>query len=191
MLSRLAMLLLILVLTPMPGMAETPVKFLNGGYSEYCFDAALRPDDPVNMYVTGSRLGVSPLEVCARAIEEADENRASSHNNRGVLLFASGDYQGALDDFDRALDFDGDRGEFHINRGLALAKLSRWEESIAAYDRGIALGSIKLEMAYYNRGIANEELGNINAAYADYREAARLAPEWNIPREELARFRVR
>ena len=33
-------------------------------------------------------------------------------------------------------------------------------------------------------------LGDVNAAYRDYRRAAELAPDWAEARAELARFRV-
>ena len=45
-------------------------------------------------------------------------------------------------------------------------------------------------LAHYGRAIANETMGNLNAAYRDYTAASRIAPEWREPRQELARFRV-
>ena len=45
-------------------------------------------------------------------------------------------------------------------------------------------------LAHFGRAIANEGLGNVRAAYRDYREASTLSPRWSLPRTELARFRV-
>lgn len=38
--------------------------------------------------------------------------------------------------------------------------------------------------------MAYELLGDVRAAYYDYRRASELDPEWRAPREDLQRFRV-
>ena len=45
-------------------------------------------------------------------------------------------------------------------------------------------------IAHFGRAIANETLGNLAAAYRDYRMASELDPDWADPRTELPRFRV-
>ena len=57
-------------------------------------------------------------------------------------------------------------------------------------DRGLALGVREPQKAWYNRGVANEGLGDLTAAYRDYSRAAELDPEWTAPKSELARFSV-
>ena len=44
---------------------------------------------------------------------------------------------------------------------------------------------------FVNRGLANEGLGDLNAAYRDYSRAAALKPDWAAPKTELARFTVK
>ena len=46
------------------------------------------------------------------------------------------------------------------------------------------------EKAYYNRGVAEERLGDVRSAYFDYRTASQLKPDWSLPKIELARFTV-
>lgn len=180
-----------LLLAILPLAANSQMLFVEGGYAETCARAAQQADDPDKIVLTGSRLGLSPLEICTRAIDESGENRAVSYNNRGVLYFAMGDFDAAIDDFDQAIALRESVGQFHINKGLALVREQRWQDSIAAFDRGITLGGDKLDEAYYNRGIANEETGNITRAYYDYKAAADLNPSWEAPRDELKRFSVR
>jgi adenosine deaminase len=47
-----------------------------------------------------------------------------------------------------------------------------------------------LALAYFARAVAHEGLGNLGAAYRDYRQAAALAPQWGLPARELRRFRT-
>ena len=58
-------------------------------------------------------------------------------------------------------------------------------------DKGLALGVKDPERAWFNRGLANEGLGDLNAAYRDYSRAAALKPDWPAPKTELARFTVK
>jgi len=67
----------------------------------------------------------------------------------------------------------------------------RWADAIEPYTRGIELGVEDLPRAYYDRGIAYEEVGRIPDAYRDYVAASELAPEWEDPKRELTRFVVR
>lgn len=189
------------------GAIGAQVTFLDGGYAELCSNAAHNVGKKVvsPIEITGSRVDLSPLEVCSRAIDTADTrfNRAGSYVNRGVLYYAEGDRERALADFERASTIHESLGQAHINRGYVLVELQRWEQALAALDRGIELGieeaalgrdnhpgSEEAARAYFSRAIVNEELGRLREAYADYTRASELAPEWEDPRRELGRFRV-
>lgn len=168
--------------------------FLDGGYAELCSAAAKKLEDPGRLDITGSRLGLSPLEACDLAVSTPDstpELRAGSYNNRGVVKFSLGDLDGALADFDAAIVVREDLGQAHVNRGYIFVARQRWQDCIAAFDRGIALGAMELEKAYFNRGIAHEELGHVREAYYDYLKASELKPEWEDPKRELSRFSVK
>lgn len=132
------------------------------------------------------------LQQCDGALTEAlrVRDRAGTHVNRGIIHMNRHAYRLALADFDYAIQLAPDLAEGHINRGAALLAQNNYEGAIAAIDRGLALTPEEPARAYYNRAVANEELGNVRAAYADYRRAAELAPAWDMPRTELARFRV-
>ena len=47
-----------------------------------------------------------------------------------------------------------------------------------------------MELAYYDRGLANDHLGNVRNAYLDYRKSSELNPAFAPPKEQLPRFRV-
>jgi len=174
---------------------QAALVVLGGGYAQQCGEAAHALGSPSAMSaVTGSRIGLTPLEVCNKAINEeslSSFDLAGSHNNRGVLLFAEGAQQQALEDFEQALAVVDNIGEIHVNRGLTLSALGRWADSIPSFDRGIELQAPDLARAHMNRAIAHEELGNAGAAYYDYLKASELAPEWDEPKLQLQRFSVR
>ena len=175
------------------------IIFLDGGYSEYCANAAYQLDNPEETRVTGSRLGLSPLEVCNRAIAEEIENRAASFNNRGVIYFSKGDFEAARKDFEQAIRINNKIPDFHFNLGLALVRQRGWSESLEALNTGLGLideltaegTGFNLAEIYYNRGIAFEETGKVRQAYYDYKKASELNPDWDPPQQELSRFTVR
>jgi tetratricopeptide (TPR) repeat protein len=132
------------------------------------------------------------LDQCTGALTEALDmrDRAGTHVNRGIIQMNRRAYSLALSDFDYAIQLAPDLAEGHINRGAALLARHDYDGAITAINRGLELTPEQPARAYYNRGIANEELGNVRAAYNDYRRAAELAPDWDMPRTELTRFRV-
>jgi hypothetical protein len=52
---------------------------------------------------------------------------------------------------------------------------SRYGEGLNQIDQGLALGVKDPEKAYFNRAVANENLGDVTAAYRDFSKAAELA----------------
>lgn len=183
-----------LLLLSLPASAET--MFLDGGYAELCEVAAKQAEKlnpPQRFEMTGSRLGLPPLEVCNRAVSGYDgtsENVAESYNNRGVLLFSMGDYEASRLDFERAIRDQASMAQAHVNLGYTLSVLQRWDEAISALTRGIELGTAEQAKAHFSRAIANEESGMLREAYDDYRRAAELDAAWEAPRLELERFQV-
>jgi tetratricopeptide (TPR) repeat protein len=111
--------------------------------------------------------------------------------NRGILKSRLGNLDGAITDYDAALERDPDQAEAYLNKGFAL--LDRSDSGEAAkplFDEALAKKTLRPELAYYGRGVANEMTGEVRAAYQDYRQASRIDPKWRQPKVELARFRV-
>ena len=170
----------------------TGVITLNGGYSEWCEQVARGTGKSMTIELTGTRLNISPLELCTLAIREdaSGHSRAANYNNRGVLLFAEDRLEEALQDFQQAIQLRETLANAHANRGYPLVALGRWTEAVTALDRGIALGAEEAAKAHFSRAIAHEELGQLREAYQDYTSAAELDPQWDAPIQELSRFRV-
>jgi tetratricopeptide (TPR) repeat protein len=176
-----------------PSGAAADITFIGGGYAQNCSVAAHSIGSVNRLEVTGSRLGIPPVEMCTLAITEgglSGNDLAASYVNRGVLYFARGSLESALADFDQAVRIAPRMGDAHVNRGYTLVAMQRWADSVAAFDAGIPLDPPEPAKAHFNRAVAHEELGNLAAAYSDYKLAAELAPEWDEPKLELERFIV-
>ena len=133
------------------------------------------------------------MQTCDRAIEEefqTSENRLATYVNRGILRMSRNDYASAGADFDRAIAMDASKPDPWLNKGNLLFRAGRSAEAIPLYNKAIELGTDRAEFAYYGRALANEDTGNLRAAYADLRRAAQLNPGWQAPARELTRYHV-
>lgn len=141
------------------------------------------------------RPNIDELSQCDRALHQEPLTRyetAATHVNRGIVLIRRGRIEAGIGDFDRALKLDPEQPEAYLNKGIALLRQEgRAREALPLIETALAKGTRRPAAAYYSRAVAHEELGDVPAAYRDYRLASEADPEWRIPRVELARFTVR
>jgi tetratricopeptide (TPR) repeat protein len=162
--------------------ANAAIVVVGNGPARACYEAA-----------EDERTDAVSLRTCNFALTEAGlsrSDRAATYVNRGIIHAARGSHDAALADFEAAGRHNPNLAEAFTNRGQVLMRDAQYAPALEAFDRGISLGPREPEKAYYSRGVAHEEMGNIRAAYADYQRASELAPQWAPPRTELARFRV-
>jgi tetratricopeptide (TPR) repeat protein len=142
----------------------------------------------------------SPLNPTVRDVRRCDdallrENLSqyeivATHVNRGILRLRRGLVEAAITDFDEAIRLDPQQAEAYLNKGTALLQRDNPTEALQLYTVALERDTSRPAIAHYGRAIANEQLGNVRQAYADYQRASQLAPDWNDPRVELQRFRV-
>ncbi len=175
-----AVSLALVVAAPFPcGAAET---VLGASVAHDCFDQADHGGDPK-----------AGLKLCDEALADgvmSAADRQATWVNRGILRARAHDHGGALEDYGRALAIDAGDGEAYLNRSASLIALKRYRDAVNDADQAIALASPRLEIAYYNRAVANEALGNVGAAYQDYEEALKIEPRFARAAMQLRRFRV-
>ena len=82
-------------------------------------------------------------------------------------------YQGALTDYDKAIQLNPDYANAYLGRGTAKRNLGDYQGAIVDYNKAIEPNS-NYDTAYYNRGIAYQRLNERQRALADFREAARF-----------------
>lgn len=97
-------------------------------------------------------------------------------SNTGLQLMTLGDFDAALNYFDRALLMDVGSSIAHFNRGLVLAKLNRYQEEFEAYEQAIALGMSTLDL-HHNRGLALYNLRQPELAVAAFDTAIKFSDD--------------
>jgi len=117
-------------------------------------------------------------------IEDFPTNPAA-WSNRGNTRVSQNKLDGAIADFNRAIELAPNAPDPYLNRGAALEGKRKYEEAIADYNRVLEIVPNDA-MAYNNRGNAEGGLGNWEEALADYQKAAELAPNFAFARANAA-----
>ncbi|HEY0627392.1 MAG TPA: tetratricopeptide repeat protein [Allosphingosinicella sp.] len=163
--------------------AAASVLSLGNSAAKSCFMAA----DSLSMPTR------EQLAACDEAISGeplAPHDLVATHVNRGILLLRRGDIDGSVRDFDKAIALDPNQAEAYLNKGAALIKVGNAQGALPLFSVALQKNTQRPALAYYGRGVANEELGNIRSAYLDYKKASENAPKWDAPKQDLSRFRV-
>ena len=126
------------------------------------------------------------IDTCTLAIEHqmlVPEDLAATYSNRGILYVRSGDLAAGLKDHDRAVALAPELASVYINRSNAFVAAKRYRDAMADLEQAIAHAGEHLPIAYYNRALMFNRLGDREAARADAERAAELAPETVAYRE--------
>jgi tetratricopeptide (TPR) repeat protein len=115
----------------------------------------------------------SPLPAASSVADEPDEDLV----NRGIEKGKSGDLDGAIADFNRAIELNPKDDAPYYNRAQAKRLKKDTAGAIADYTRAIELGSTN-PAAYNNRGNARAEKNDREGAIADYTRAIELKPNY-------------
>lgn len=177
--SRLA----VMALVAFPASASAAVISLGSGLAESCFHAA-----------EARHADRQSIQACDRALTEQGltaEDRVATYVNRGVLHLIRSNVRMANADFDAALAIDPTEAEAWLNKAVALARFGKSTDAMPFVAKALEHGTRKPALAYFVRAMANEDNGNIAAAYHDLKRAQQLDPKWKEPEIELRRFQVR
>jgi tetratricopeptide (TPR) repeat protein len=163
--------------------AQAAVTVLGNGLAHTCFEAA----------EFGGGDAEDGIKACSDALDQMAlpvRDRAATLVNRGIIYSRISEPVLAIADYDKGIEMAPNLGEAYVDRGAALIVLSRFDEAVQDIDKGIAMGSNRLQIAYYDRGLAQEALGNVRADYEDYKKATEIEPDFTLASSQLARFRV-
>ena len=166
---------------PLP--ASAGVMTIGGSFAEGCYK-----------YADARVATLDAVATCDRAFSEqalSFEDEFATYVNRGIVKMHRGENSGALADFGRAGAMNPKRSEPWLNIGVLQFRQGDSRAAISSFDKALALGTDVPAVAYYGRGLAHEDMGNLKAAYADLRKAVELRPRWSDPARDLARYQVR
>ena len=96
-----------------------------------------------------------------------------ARNNRGTVLQARGDLDGALLDYNAAIAVSPEYTKAYNNRGAARQATGDLAGALQDYDRALRLNPIYTD-AYVNRGSLREAQGDLAGALADYDHAVQM-----------------
>lgn len=163
--------------------AQGAVQVLGNGMAHACYKVAEANLEPL-----------PGITLCTDALLHStlsQIDRTATLVNRAILRSRAGDLTGAMADYDTALEIGTNDGEVYLNRSATLIAMRRFADALKDADAAIKLQPARLEIAYFNRGLANESLGNVKAAYDDYKMALSIQPEFTAASDALARFRLK
>lgn len=97
------------------------------------------------------------------------------YNHRGYIYNNKGEYDQAIDDFNRALSLNSELVEAYYNRGSAYFNKKDYDRAISDYTRAISLLP-EYVMSINARGMAYLNIGEYNRAIADFTDALNIDP---------------
>lgn len=115
------------------------------------------------------------IKLYIEAIELKPDG-AETYNNRGVAYQELQQYDRAIADFNKALEFK--QHEFiYNNRAIAYIRLGKYDRAIEDYDKAIELKP-DYALSYNNRGITYNDLGQHDRAIENFNRAIELKPNY-------------
>jgi len=133
---------------------------------------------------------LAACDTAVRLSKDARSQLAVALTNRSVIHLMRKEYDATIADATDALQRNNKLPEALVNRGVAQMLAGRPKDAVIDLTAGLDLGPANLERVYFNRAMAREDSGDLVGAYLDYRKASELAPSWDRPKQELARFTV-
>ncbi len=120
------------------------------------------------------------------AIKIAPDNPTALHA-KASFLADQGDFKGAIDLYRKINIADPQYEEGYFNSGLLYLEMDSLQQAYKLFDLTIKVDPLHIR-AYFFRGYAEEHLGKPDDAIKDYQQALRLAPEYELAKEGLARL---
>ncbi|MCH7999453.1 MAG: tetratricopeptide repeat protein [Chloroflexi bacterium] len=117
------------------------------------------------------------LETAASVVARLEPPKTfDDHFLQANAFYAAGDYDRALEQYDRALELTPDDPDALGNRGIALDDLQRHDEALSAHNRALELKPDDPNTRN-NRGNTLDDLQRYDEALVDYNRSLELRPD--------------
>lgn len=143
------------------------------------FTKYVKPAKGEKLRITGmtSVRSFQTFEDCNTAIRVNPDNW-SAYDNRGRLYYESGQYDRALDDYNKAIQLSGGENNSPFNnRGNLFRKQKKYQDALDDYNIAIKINPDD-PLAYNNRGVLFQDIKKFSQALQDYSKAIALSPRY-------------
>jgi len=160
---------------PSSAMAQMAVSTFGANDAQLCYQAAA--DD-----------FASDTADCDKALQGGAltaRDRIATRVNRGIIYNREGKLDAALEDFNKAIEKNGELAEAFLNRGNTFYLMRRYDEAIEDYRTSLQFNLKQSHVAWYNIGLALEAKKDDVQAKEAYRTALEINPEFGPARKKL------
>lgn len=148
----------------------------SGEFQDFNVIKAVVSESRLNLAGFEDAIGDEPAPVVSYSAN--DSGSARELNRKGEQAYHAGNYDGAIDLYQRAIELDGNYGQAYSNLGLAFQKVQRISEALWANRKAIALASgptapTVRASSHYNNARLYEAAAQWDNAMREYRAAKR------------------
>ena len=119
------------------------------------------------------------LEEIGSKMVSAAPGRPEGYFYKGYSYNELGEYERAIDMYDKAINIDSELTEAYYNRGTAYNALGKQKRAIEDHNKAIELDP-EDEAGYINRGTSYMALGKHDKAISDFDKAIELSPDYHL-----------
>ena len=109
---------------------------------------------------------------------------AIGYNNRGIHYFDIGEFDKAIEYFNKAIRLDPEFAIAYYNRGCAYNEKGDYDRAIGDYNKAVVLKPDHA-VIYLSRGSVYHNMGNYEQAVEDYDNTVRLCPDYKTDLVDL------
>jgi len=110
-------------------------------------------------------------------IEKYPDEVYKSYTNRGIAFTSLGQWNNAINDFNKVIDMDPNYGSGYLDRGVAYQNTNQWNKSIEDFSKAIEIDPNNLD-AFAGRGVSYGVLGQSDKAIADLSRTIEIDPKF-------------
>ena len=152
-----------------------------GAIADYQLALTINPEHSLARHNLGALSGTQGSgedseKLLIESIEQ-NPNLPYPHAQLAYHKFNRGDFKGALEEYNLAINIDSTDANYLLNRGLVKEKLKDYEGSITDFTKAISLKP-DYESAWFNRGNVFTKLNGLEEAIEDYSMAIFYNPKY-------------
>ncbi|MEE8329020.1 MAG: tetratricopeptide repeat protein [Thermodesulfovibrionia bacterium] len=119
------------------------------------------------------------LETIKDVIEQKIKTETAIHLFKGTSYTKKGQYDKAINDYNKAIEINPKFAVAYINRGLAYRRKGQYNQAISDFNKAIEINP-KFALAYTNRGLAYINKAQYDRAISDFNKAIEINPKFAL-----------